>query len=584
MAGGLTWLDHLVVGIYLVSMLGMGFVIARRQSSTDDFFVAGRSLPAWAVGISIFASLLSTITYLGQPGEMFRTGIGYLTRQLPVPLVLVVVWFLWIPFFMRLSLTSAYEYLEKRYNYAVRALAAVFCLLLLFGWISVVVLTASIALAEITNLDLGPSLAGLTAAWSGSPVASGELPGYLQDVDEYVIIICVGLFSVIYTTMGGMRAVVWTDVAQFLVLLAGALFTMGAVAYMTNSGVGDWLAVSQAYKHEQVEWFDWDVRNRSTVFVISLNMFFWFICTHGANQVALQRYFSVKDAWEARKSYLVSAVVNIIIGVLLAGVGISLMYFIQHHDLPAAAHLTSSESALRNTAQDAVYPQFIRLYMPSGLRGLVVAALFAAAMSTIDSGANSAATILTVDFFRRLAPHRMSGAHELRRARLFTASLGLIVVIYTIVLYRVSKGTDIISLCQKGFNCFLGALGALFVLALFSRRSTAATVIPALLIGEVFGVVSSFWEELTAWGANAWGGWFAAQLGGEQVGGRYQGMPFSTHLVVPCAWLVTLLADQALALLLGARASPEQQCWMWRPVVRGELPSAAVPLPQPAAE
>ena len=138
--------DHVVIGLYLAAMLWMGFQIARKQRSTDDFFVGGRNLPAWAVGISIFASLLSTITYLGMPGEMFRTGVAFLTRQLPIPLVLVVVWFLWIPFFMRLNLTSAYEYLEKRFNDTARVLGAVFCLLLLFGWISVVVLTASRAM------------------------------------------------------------------------------------------------------------------------------------------------------------------------------------------------------------------------------------------------------------------------------------------------------------------------------------------------------------------------------------------------------------------------------------------------------
>ncbi|MFP6769535.1 MAG: hypothetical protein VB859_15270, partial [Planctomycetaceae bacterium] len=144
--GGLTGPDLVVIVVYLGAMIAMGVAIARRQRSTDDFFLGGRALPAWAVGISIFASLLSTITYLGMPGEMFRTGVAFLTRQLPIPLVLLVVWGLWIPFFMKLGLTSAYEYLDRRFTYSIRALSAVFCLLLLFGWISVVVLTAAGAL------------------------------------------------------------------------------------------------------------------------------------------------------------------------------------------------------------------------------------------------------------------------------------------------------------------------------------------------------------------------------------------------------------------------------------------------------
>ena len=348
--GGLTGLDHVVIGIYLCCMLGMGLYIALRQRSTDDFFVAGRNMPSWAVGISILASLLSTITYLGMPGEMFRTGVAFLTRQLGIPLVLLVVWFLWIPFFMRLNLTSAYEYLERRFNYATRAIAAVFCLLLLFGWIAVVVLTASKAMAEIAQLNLG----------------GARFP----DADMHAIIISIGLFSVLYTTLGGIRAVVWTDVIQFFILIGGALFTMGYIAVNTDSGLGDWIAASGRYPmRESVEWFDLDVGNRSTVFVIATGMFFWFICTHGANQVALQRYFSVKDVWAARRSYLVSALSSFLLGVILAGVGISLIYYLEHYEMPAEADLLSDVQKDRNEAQDKVFPQFIRIFCPPACGG-----------------------------------------------------------------------------------------------------------------------------------------------------------------------------------------------------------------------
>lgn len=158
---GLMLWDHVVIGVYLASMLIMGLRIAIRQRSTDDFFVGGRNLPAWAVGISILASLLSTITYLGMPGEMFRTGWLFLARELGIPIVLAVVWFVFLPFFMRLNLTSVYEYLELRFNYPTRALAAAFCILLLLGWMSVVVLTASRAMSEIVMLDLGAVLGSL---------------------------------------------------------------------------------------------------------------------------------------------------------------------------------------------------------------------------------------------------------------------------------------------------------------------------------------------------------------------------------------------------------------------------------------
>ena len=527
--GGLTFLDVAVIIAYLLVMLYMGFRIARKQRSTEDFFVGGRDLPAWAVGISLFASVMSTILYLGQPGEMFRTGLSFLTRNLPLPLILIVVCFVWIPFFMRLRLTSAYEYLERRFNYSVRALAAIFCLLLIFGWISVVVLTASMALVEITRIE-------------------AILP-FVNDADSavYATILGVGTFSIFYTTLGGIRAVIWTDVIQFAVLLIGALFTMGTIAWMTGSGVGDWIEVSQSYKHEEVEWFDWDVSNRSTVFAIGMSLFMWMVCTHGANQMAMQRYFTVRNVKAARISYVISAVASLALGVILAGVGISLMYFIQHYELPASVDIFSEVRSVRNVAQDSVFPQFISLYMPSGLRGLVVAALFAAAMSTIDSGANSASTILTVDFMRRFDPTLEASQIELKRARIMTACMGVLVVGYTIALYELSKGSDIISLAQKGFNCFLGPLGALFVLGMFVKRATPVSVIPAFILGEIVGVSASYSTELF-------------------------GVDFSTHLVIAFAWLVTFITALLIGHLhyyfTGHQATEDQQSLMWRTVVR----------------
>lgn len=529
--GGLTFVDVTVIVAYLLIMLYMGLKIARKQRSTEDFFVGGRDLPAWAVGISLFASVMSTILYLGQPGEMFRTGLSFLTRNLPLPLILIVVCFVWIPFFMRLRLTSAYEYLERRFNYSVRALAAIFCLLLIFGWISVVVLTASMALVEITRIE-------------------AILP-FINDADSavYATILGVGAFSIFYTTLGGIRAVIWTDVIQFFVLLIGALFTMGAVAWMTGSNVGDWIEVSQTYKHEEVQWFDWDVRNRSTVFSISLSLFMWMVCTHGANQMAMQRYFTVRNVKAARISYVISAVAALALGVILAGVGISLMYFIQQYDLPASAGILSDIRSVRNVAQDSVFPQFISIYMPSGLRGLVVAALFAAAMSTIDSGANSASTILTVDFIRRFDRKSEAGQLELKRARIMTACMGVLVVGYTIALYELSKGSDIISLAQKGFNCFLGPLGALFVLGMFVKKATPIAVIPAFILGEIVGVSASYSTELFD-------------------------VDFSTHLVIGFSWLVTFFSALFIGYLhhylTGNQATKDQQKLMWRAVVSQE--------------
>jgi SSS family solute:Na+ symporter len=187
--------------------------------------------------------------------------------------------------------------------------------------------------------------------------------------------------------------------------------------------------------------------------------------------------------------------------------------------------------------------------MPSGLRGLVVAALFAAAMSTIDSGANSASTILTVDFIRRFDRKSEAGQLELKRARIMTACMGVLVVGYTIALYELSKGSDIISLAQKGFNCFLGPLGALFVLGMFVKKATPIAVIPAFILGEIVGVSASYSTELFD-------------------------VDFSTHLVIGFSWLVTFFSALFIGYLhhylTGNQATKDQQKLMWRAVVSQE--------------
>ena len=149
------------------------------------------------------------------------------------------------------------------------------------------------------------------------------------------------------------------------------MFTIGYVAFDTGSGLGAWMEAQSAYPHrESVEWVSMDIGNRSTILFISVGMFFWFCCTHGANQVALQRYFTVESVRAARKSYLVSALSSFALSIILAGVGLSLLYFIQNHELPAAPGVQAADQSIRYEAQDKIFPQFIRFYLPSGLRGL----------------------------------------------------------------------------------------------------------------------------------------------------------------------------------------------------------------------
>ncbi|GIW94776.1 MAG: acetylneuraminate ABC transporter [Pirellulaceae bacterium] len=525
--------DYGIVAAYVLGMLVVGGWVARRQRSTEDFFVGSRRLPSWAVGISLLASMFSTITYLGLPGEMFRSGVGYLIREVGIVVTFVVVWFVLVPFYSRLRLTSAYEYLEHRFNYATRALASLLCCLLLMGWMAVAVVTASRALVEIMQWRLGWDPAGEAA----------------QDSSIQSMILLIGGISLVYTTLGGLRAVVWTDVVQFAVMLFGAIYCLFFVAWSTDSTPLDWWHSWKSYPYrDATPWWSWDVGQRSSLSFIALGMTFWMLCTHGANQVALQRYFAVSDLRAARRTYLVNAVANLALVGLLAAVGYALFYLVWEVRAPLGKGIASDHLAERVAAQDSVFPQFIRIYVPPGMRGLVMAALLAAAMSTIDSGANSIATLVLTDLIVRRST-RYPARQLLRWARITTAVASFAIILFSLGLYHVSKTTDIITLCQKGFNCYLGPLGGLLCLALFCRKATSATAIPAVLVGVAAGVASAYSAELF-------------------------GIDYSTHLVIPTAFFVTIAVGWCTS-WLGGRPTRQQTQWTWWQVVRHGPPVEA---------
>ena len=274
LGGGLTGWDTAVICVYLAAMLGMGFWIARRQKSTEDFFIARRSLPAWAVGISIFASLLSTITYLGMPGEMFRTGVAFLTRMLPIPLVLLVVWMLWIPFFMRLNVTSAYEYLERRFSRGVR----------LFG-------SASFTFFHIFRMAVIMSLTSLVLA-----VATPLTP--VQSV------LLMGVLSISYCTMGGIEAVIWTDTIQAFALCGGMVFLLWLLLGKIDGGWSVFLATGVADQKFNMFRTDGGLAERN-VFSACAYGFFVYMGGQLASYGAFQRYVTVDSVNAARKALII---------------------------------------------------------------------------------------------------------------------------------------------------------------------------------------------------------------------------------------------------------------------------------------
>jgi SSS family solute:Na+ symporter len=440
--------DHVVLGVYLAAMMFLGWRLARGQQTEEEYFLGGRRLPWFAVGVSIIASLLSSITYLASPGIVWRFGFGgFVSSLFAIPLDMILILLLAIPFFVRFKFTTAYEYLEHRYDLSVRLLGATMFLLFVTVLMGVIVLVSSRALAVATGLPL------------------------------VVIIGVIGVVATVYTMMGGIRAVVWTDVIQAALLVGGGLFTVGYVAWVTGSGPLDWFHVVNARDNESFAFFSPDPTVAATVVTMTLSGVIWTLTAHCANQMTLQRYFSTVDVRAAKRSFVTSIVVSAMIALLLAVIGASLVYYYTHgpEALPEHINLASGKD------RDSIFPFFVASRIPPGLAGAIFAALLAAAMSTIDSGVNSWATVATVDFGRlRKKP---SSGNRVFQARIITLIVGLVVTVSAVYLDGITGMDDILTILPKTFNSLVGSMGALFLAGMLFPRVGTRAVWPAAFIG-----------------------------------------------------------------------------------------------------
>ncbi len=526
--------DFVSVGAYLLVTFGVSAWAARRQTSTEDFFVGGRRMPWIAVGLSILATLFSTISYLGVPGEAVKNGIGLSLGYLAVPFSFAVVSIFWIPFFMRLRLTSAYEYLERRFDRSLRKLGATLFILLRLGWMSMVVFVVSLAVDKIIGSDL---------KW---------LPG----ADIYWIIALIGVTAAVYTAMGGIEAVIWVDVLQCLLLLSGVLLAIGYVALVDRTGPVDWWNTVHAKSelHTTPIFFSTDLTIRVTIFTAIISNFFWTICTHGSDQVVLQRYFSTSSARQARGSYIINVVVDLTMASLLAVAGFALLTFYLKH----ASLLPDNKTAV--TMADDLFPYFLGHQLPAGFAGLILSAFLCDAIQTLESGVNSIVAVATRDLLmssqtsEREADKLVAGSPEARlaltdlfRVRVFSALLAIVVACnaYGVAYLRDVYKLTIIDMMPKFFNMFVGPLAALFFVGMFWSRCTSRSVWPAAILGLTVSIIWSWWETifLTSWRP-------------------------TILLAIACPCLVTFFSARLISQFVDPPRRTDEVEYSWRSVIR----------------
>ncbi|MCE9604808.1 MAG: sodium/solute symporter [Planctomycetia bacterium] len=454
-------LDYAVVVGYLVGMLWLGAYFSRTQNTSDEYFLASRRIPWFAIGLSIIATLMSSLTYVSEPGEVWKSGItNMLGKMLAIPFEMALVWLVLIPFLTKLRYTSAYEYLGDRFGAATKWLGIVLFMWLAISWMGFIVLVSSRILAVASGLNL------------------------------MLVVAVVGVVATLYTVAGGLRAVIWTDVVQVVLMLGGALMTLIYVAVQTSSTPADWYAlVVQRHATKQLEWFSVDPFTRSTILTVAASMFVWHVCTHVSNQMTVQRYFSAGSLTAARRSFVVGSLTGVSINLLLLVVGLALYFYYYPQARPEGVLPTGKEA-------DMIFPLFALRRLPAGLAGAWLAAMLAAAMSSIDSGINSASSVLSVEWNRAHPDRAPDSEKSLAGVKLSTLLLGLFVTAAAYGLDVLTRDRNIIDMMGRSFNCFTGPLGGLFFLGIFVKRCGNAGATTAGLVGLAVSIGLAFGQEL----------------------------------------------------------------------------------------
>ncbi|WP_339734233.1 sodium/solute symporter [uncultured Gimesia sp.] len=439
--------NYTVLFGYLAAMVLVGLYFARKNKNTDQFFRGGQSIPWWAAGCSIFATMLSSLTFTGVPSKAYAQDWVYSVGNLMIPLVAVVAVFVAMPFFRRIDATSAYEYLEKRFNRSVR----------LFG-------SASFTLFHIFRMAVVMSLTGLALA-----VATPLTPS--QSV------LLMGALSILYCTAGGIEAVIWTDTIQTFVLLGGAVVALIVLIIGVDGGFGGMISTATQSNKFNIANLHWDATSTQiALWVIIAGGIAQNLSSYTADQAVVQRYMTTPNVKLAARSIWTNAFLAIPATLLFFGLGTALFAFYQSNPERIDPTITT----------DQVFPLFIAREMPIGIAGLLVAGVFAAAQSTVSTSMNSTATTIVTDF---LEPFNVcqTDAGYLRAARISTFVLGAMGTCLGLLFVDPSI-KSLFDQFIKVIGLFMGVLGGLFILGALTRRANG----PGAFIGAIIGAAVMF--------------------------------------------------------------------------------------------
>jgi SSS family solute:Na+ symporter len=447
---GLRWIDATVVVVYMAAMIAIGLRFARRQTTTEAYFVAKRSVPGWALAMSMLATIISAVTFIAYPGSGYAGNWSMLVPGAMVVVVLAFVGAVIIPFYRQVVGMSAYEYFEKRFGYPARAYSSAAFVVGSFSKMAFVVYLLALTISSITGWRLESVVLGVAAT------------------------------TIFYTLLGGLEAVIWADVVQGFILWFGILICVAYLFIQSPGGPSAVLALARA-NHK----FDMGspafVFSKPTIIVLSIYGFFWYLQKYTADQTMVQRYLASKSDKEALRGLIIGAALCMPAWALFMLIGTQLWAFYR---------LTGESLPSYITKADQVFPYFIKTHIPVGVAGLFIAALFGAATATLSSDLNCISVVVVEDFYCKLRPHA-TDQRRLRLAKYFVAIFGIFAAIAAIQLAH-TQGTAL-SLWYTISAIVAGGLAGLFLLGFLTTRANPQ----GAYLGIVASLIFTAWATLT---------------------------------------------------------------------------------------
>lgn len=429
---------------YLAAMAALGIHFARKQKTAESYFVANRSFPGWAVGLSMFATSISSVTFLAFPGAAFILDWRQVVQNLSLPAITIVAVFVLIPFFRRGRTTSAYEYLEERFGPALRLFGAINFILLQFVRLGTVLYLVAIPVQIFTGVPI------------------------------FWVIVVVGLVVSFYTILGGLEAVIWIDVVQAMVLIVGAILPVVFILGRLPGGLAQVFQVGMEHHKFGVGPMDWNLAERTFPVMILIGLLNW-TTEYTTNQNVIQRYLAAASLRDARKATIMCAVMSLPIWVFFFFVGTSLFVYYRVFPDPGVAGF------LAEGKTDWIFPHFILTQIPPGVAGLVLAGLLSATMS-LDSSINSVATVTTIDIVKRhLLPGR-GDAFYLRTGKLASLGAAGAMIAGATIIAHLPKESMVDLGLKISQIVFGGGLTGVFLVGLLTTRANYASTSLALAL------------------------------------------------------------------------------------------------------